>query len=63
MYQVGQKVIVHIKGKAVKDFAKRLMDEKYGAGNYKTGPSSEYNKIKSGVIAVLNKIIQKNFIL
>ena len=29
-----------------KDFAKRLMDEKYGPGNYKTGPGSEYNKIK-----------------
>ena len=29
-----------------KDFAKRLMDEKYEPGNYKTGPGSEYNKIK-----------------
>ncbi|MFZ5352577.1 MAG: RHS repeat-associated core domain-containing protein [Bacillota bacterium] len=28
------------------DFAKRLMDEKYGPGNYPTGPASEYNKIK-----------------
>jgi hypothetical protein len=27
-------------------FAKRLMDQKYGAGNYETGPSSEYSKIK-----------------
>ena len=27
-------------------FAKRMMDEKYGAGNYDTGPSSEYNQIK-----------------
>ena len=34
------------KGESGKDFAKRLMDEKYGAGNYRTGPSSEYNKIK-----------------
>ena len=22
------------------------MDEKYGAGNYKTGPGSEYNQIE-----------------
>ncbi len=29
-----------------KDFAKRLLDEKYGPGNYNTGPGSEYNKIK-----------------
>ena len=34
------------KGESGKDFAKRLMDEKYGKGNYKTGPNSEYNKIK-----------------
>lgn len=43
------------KGESGKDFAKRLMDEKYGAGNYKTGPGSEYNQIKNGVIVVLNK--------
>lgn len=29
-----------------KAFAKRLCDERYGAGNYDTGPGSEYNKIK-----------------
>jgi hypothetical protein len=29
-----------------KDFAKRLLDDKYGAGNYPTGPGSEFNKIK-----------------
>ncbi len=29
-----------------KDFAKRLMDEKYGEGNYDKGPGSEYNKIR-----------------
>ena len=33
-------------GESGKDFAKRLMDEKYGEGNYDTGPGSEYNKIK-----------------
>lgn len=27
-------------------FAKRLMDEKYGAGNYKTGPNTEFNKLR-----------------
>lgn len=29
-----------------KEFAKRLCDEKFGEGNYKTGPASDYNKIK-----------------
>ena len=29
-----------------KDFAKRLMDEKYGIGNYRPGPKSEFNQIK-----------------
>lgn len=29
-----------------KYFAKRLCDAQYGTGNYKTGPGSEYNKIK-----------------
>lgn len=29
-----------------RDFAKRLLDNKYGAGHYPTGPGSEYNKIK-----------------
>lgn len=28
------------------DFARRLLDDKYGAGNYRTGPGSEYSKIK-----------------
>ena len=28
------------------DFAKRHMDKKYGEGNYKTGPNSEYSKLK-----------------
>ncbi len=28
------------------DFAKRLLDDKYGAGNYPTGPGSEFSKIK-----------------
>jgi len=33
-------------GESGKDFAKRLMDEKYGEGNYETGPTSEFNQIK-----------------
>jgi hypothetical protein len=39
----GQKPI---EGENGKDFAKRICDEKYGEGNYQTGPGSEYNKIK-----------------
>jgi hypothetical protein len=26
-------------------FAKRVLDQKYGPGNYPTGPGSEYNKV------------------
>lgn len=33
-------------GESGKDYAKRLMDEKYGEGNYDTGPRSEYNRLK-----------------
>jgi hypothetical protein len=33
-------------GESGKDAAKRLLDEKYGEGMYKTGPRSEYNKIQ-----------------
>ena len=33
-------------GESGKDVAKRLLDDKYGSGNYGTGPGSEYNKIK-----------------
>lgn len=29
-----------------KKFAKRLLDQKYGQGNYDTGPKSEFNQIK-----------------
>lgn len=29
-----------------RDFAKRLLNDKYGVGNYPTGPGSEFNKIK-----------------
>src|SRR5215470_17597806 len=29
-----------------RDFAKRLLDDKYGAGNYPTGPGSEFHKRK-----------------
>lgn len=34
------------KGESGKDFAKRLMDSKYGSGNYDKGPGSEYNQIR-----------------
>ena len=33
-------------GESGNEFAKRLMDKKYGKGNYKTGLGSEYNKLK-----------------
>jgi hypothetical protein len=29
-----------------KEFAKRLLDDKYGPGNYPKGPGSEFSKIK-----------------
>lgn len=29
-----------------RDFAKRLLDDKYGPGNYPMGPGSEFSKIK-----------------
>ena len=29
-----------------REFARRLCDDKYGAGNYPTGPGSEFSKIK-----------------
>ncbi len=29
-----------------KDFAKRIMNERYGKGNYRKGPDTEFNKIK-----------------
>lgn len=32
-------------GEKAKDYARRLMDQKYGSGNWKTGPNTEYNKI------------------
>ena len=32
-------------GESASGFAKRLCDQKYGPGNYPTGPGSEYNKI------------------
>ena len=32
-------------GEKAKDYARRLMDQKYGKGNWNTGPNSEYNKI------------------
>ncbi len=33
-------------GESGKDAAKRILDERYGSGNYRTGPGSEYNKLK-----------------
>lgn len=33
-------------GENGKAFAKRLMDQRYGSGNWNTGPKSEYNMIK-----------------
>jgi hypothetical protein len=33
-------------GESGKNFAKRLMDEKYGPGNYTEGPKTEFNRIK-----------------
>ncbi len=33
-------------GESGKDFARRLLDEKYGPGNYDTGPGSEFSQIK-----------------
>jgi RHS repeat-associated protein len=33
-------------GESGKDAAKRVLDEKYGAGKYPTGPGSEYNQLK-----------------
>lgn len=29
-----------------REFAERLLNEKYGKGKYPTGPGSEFNKIK-----------------
>ena len=33
-------------GESGKEFAKRVMDERYRKDNYRTGPGSEYNKLK-----------------
>ena len=33
-------------GESGNDYARRLMDKKYGKGNYKTGPGTEYNKLR-----------------
>ena len=38
----GQRPTIYESGA---DFAKRLLDEKYGPENYPRGPGSEYNKI------------------
>jgi len=34
------------KSESGKDFAERLLDEKYGPENYPKGPKSEFSKIK-----------------
>ena len=39
-------------GESGKDFAKRLCDEKFGPGNYNTGPGSDYSKLKKMEIVV-----------
>ena len=36
-------------GESGKEFAKRVLDNRYGAGNYPTGPGSEYNKLKKHI--------------
>ena len=33
-------------GQSDKSFAKQLLDAKYGEGNYRDGPGSEFSKIK-----------------
>ena len=33
-------------GESGNEFAKRLCDERFGKGNYKTGPGSDYSKLK-----------------
>jgi len=33
-------------GESGKDFANRILDKKYGKGNYPKGPGSEHNKLK-----------------
>jgi len=33
-------------GESGNEYAKRVMDQKYGAGNYKKGPGTEYNKLR-----------------
>ncbi len=39
----GQRPLISENGR---EFAKRLLDGKYGGGNYPTGPGSEFNQIK-----------------
>jgi len=39
----GQRPLITENGR---EFAERLLDAKYGKGNYPTGPGSEYSKIK-----------------
>lgn len=42
-WALGEKPYVTENGKK---FAKRILDKKYGEGNYETGPATEYNQIK-----------------
>lgn len=39
----GERPLIDESGR---EFAKRLLDDKYGDGNYPTGPGSEFSKIK-----------------
>jgi hypothetical protein len=39
----GQRPLV---GEGGKEFAERLLNEKFGKGNYETGPKSDYNVLK-----------------
>jgi hypothetical protein len=42
-WATGQRPLTTENGR---QFAERLLDEKYGKGSYPTGPGSEFNKIK-----------------
>ena len=35
-----------LQGENGREFARRLLDDKYGAGNYPTGSGSEFSKLK-----------------
>lgn len=37
---------VPFEGESGNEFAKRLLDDKYGGGNYRKGPGTEFNRIR-----------------